>query len=112
MAPTGERRTQWWVFAELSRRLDLPLFGSSRRAAALADRVLDDEVIAEAMAIGARHPWSEVRAAPYGMADDALPAGWLVPGRFPHLLTWPHRSSPASSTDRGRRRRAPPVSWS
>jgi hypothetical protein len=28
VTPTGERRTQWWVFAELSRRLDLPLFGS------------------------------------------------------------------------------------
>ena len=28
--PLGERRPQWWVFAELSRRLGLPLFGSAR----------------------------------------------------------------------------------
>jgi len=86
VAPTGERRPQWWVFAELSRRLDLPLFGSSRRAAEVAGRPLDDEVIAEVITLGARHPWNEVRAAPYGMADDPLPAGWLVPGRLPHLL--------------------------
>jgi anaerobic selenocysteine-containing dehydrogenase len=86
VAPVGERRNQWWIFAELSRRLGLPLFGSSRRDAQLAGRDLDDEVIAEVMASGARHPWADVRAAPYGMADDPLPAGWLVPGRLPRLL--------------------------
>ena len=32
--PLGERRPQWWVFAELSRRLGLPLFGSRKRDAA------------------------------------------------------------------------------
>jgi anaerobic selenocysteine-containing dehydrogenase len=38
------------------------------------------------MASVARHPWAEVRAAPYGMADDPLPAGWLVPDRLPGRL--------------------------
>ena len=84
--PVGERRNQWWIFAELSRRMGLPLFGSSRRDAQLAGRPLDDEVIAESMASVARHPWAEVRAAPYGMADDPLPAGWLVPDRLPGRL--------------------------
>ena len=37
------------MFTELSRRMGLPLFASARRSAALADRVLDDEVIAESM---------------------------------------------------------------
>ena len=69
-----------------SRRLGLPLFGSSRRAAALADRSLDDEVIAEAMAGQARHPWYEVRAAPVRRGRRRARAGWLVPGRLPHRL--------------------------
>jgi anaerobic selenocysteine-containing dehydrogenase len=86
VAPLGERRNQWWIFAELSRRLGLPLFGSTRRDTLLAGRDLDDEVIAESMATAARHPWTEVRAAPYGMADDPLPPGWLVPERLPRLL--------------------------
>jgi anaerobic selenocysteine-containing dehydrogenase len=86
VAPRGERRPQWWVFAALSRRLGLPLFGSARRDAALADRDLDDEVIAEALALGARRPWAEVRQSPYGVLDDALGPGWLVPTRLPHRL--------------------------
>ncbi len=86
VAPTGERRQQWWMFAALSRRLGLPLFASPRRDAELAGRVLDDEVIAEQMLTHSRRPWSEVRAAPYGVLDDPLPAGWLVPDRLPHRL--------------------------
>jgi anaerobic selenocysteine-containing dehydrogenase len=86
MAAHAERRPQWWVFAELSRRLGLPLFGSTRRDAVLAGRELDDEVIAESIAAGARRPWDEVRAAPYGVLDGSLEPGWLVPTRLPHLL--------------------------
>lgn len=84
--PLGERRPQWWVFAELSRRLGLPLFGSRKRDALLAGVELDDAAIAAALADGARHPWDEVRAAPYGVLDDALDAGWLIPDRLPGLL--------------------------
>ena len=51
--PVGERRPQWWIVAELARRLGLPVFGSKRRDAALADRHVDDEVIAESI-LGAR----------------------------------------------------------
>ncbi|MEI4908083.1 hypothetical protein Q8G40_28780, partial [Klebsiella pneumoniae] len=49
VAPQAERRPQWWVFAELSRRLELPLFGSARRDAALADRRRDDLVVEPAV---------------------------------------------------------------
>jgi anaerobic selenocysteine-containing dehydrogenase len=84
--PIGQRRAQWWMFAELSRRLGLPLFGSARRDAELAGVELDDEVIAAAMAGHARRPWAEVRAEPYGILDGALGPGWLIPGRLPHLL--------------------------
>jgi anaerobic selenocysteine-containing dehydrogenase len=84
--PLGQRRPQWWVFAELSRRLGLPLFGSSRRDEALAGRSLDDEVIAASVAGQARRSWSEVRAAPYGVLDDSIGPGWLIPDRLPGLL--------------------------
>jgi anaerobic selenocysteine-containing dehydrogenase len=86
VAPRAERRSQWWVFAELSRRLDLPLFGSARRDATLAGVELDDEAIAAAMAVGSRRPWDEVRAEPYGILDGTLSPGWLVPDRLPDLL--------------------------
>lgn len=82
----GERRPQWYVFAELSRRLGLPLFGSARVDAMLADRALDDETVAATLARSARHPWADVAAAPYGVRDDALPPGWLVPDRLPRPL--------------------------
>ena len=84
--PLGERRPQWWMFAELGRRMGLPLFGSARRDAELADGDVDDEVIAASISGQARRPWAEVRAAPYGVRDDVGGPGWLVPGRLPRLL--------------------------
>ena len=86
LAPVGERRPQWWVFAELARRLGMPMFGSARRDAALADRDVDDEVVAESIMASARRPWSEVRAEPYGIRDDSVAPGWLVPSRLPQRL--------------------------
>ena len=86
LPPVGERRPQWWVFAELARRLGLPAFGSARRDAALADREVDDEVVAESIMTNARRSWAEVRATPYGIRDDSVAPGWLVPGRLPQRL--------------------------
>jgi anaerobic selenocysteine-containing dehydrogenase len=86
VAPKGDRRPQWWMFAELSRRMGLPLFGSVRRDAQLAGVALDDDVIAAAMAGHARRPWAEVRAQPYGIRDQSVAPGWMIPGRLPHLL--------------------------
>ncbi len=86
VSPVGERRQQWWMFAELSRRLGLPLFGSARRDADLAARVLDDEVVSASLFGHSRRPWQDVRAAPYGIVDDPLTPGWMIPDRLPRRL--------------------------
>lgn len=86
VAPLGERRPQWWIVAELARHLGLPAYGSARRDAALADVEVTDEVIAGALLGGARRPWDEVRAAPFGIRDTSVGPGWLVPGRLPQRL--------------------------
>jgi anaerobic selenocysteine-containing dehydrogenase len=84
--PVGMRRPQWWVFAELSRRMGLPLFGSRRRDAELRRAVLDDDTVAASLAAHARRPYAEVLAAPYGVRDDSVPPGWLVPSALPRRL--------------------------
>ena len=38
VAPVGERRPQWWMFAELARRMGLPAYGTARREAMLTGR--------------------------------------------------------------------------
>jgi anaerobic selenocysteine-containing dehydrogenase len=86
VAPVGQRRPQWWIFAELAGRLGLPRHGSPRRDAALADRIVDDEAIAAAIMGGARRPWAEVRAAPHGIRDTSVAPGWLVPQRLPQRI--------------------------
>jgi anaerobic selenocysteine-containing dehydrogenase len=86
VASTTDRRPQWWMFAELSRRMGLPLFGSARRDAQLAGVALDDEAIAASMAGQARRPWDEVRAQPYGIRDDSVAPGWMIPGRLARPL--------------------------
>ena len=100
----GERRPQWWVFAELARRLGLPVFGSARRDAALAGRDVDDEAIAESImaqrpaAVGrgaghaARHPR---RLGGAGLARARPPSRSASTSRPP--------SSSPSSTPPGRR---------
>ena len=108
VAPRAERRPQWWIFAELGRRLGLPLFGRARVATQLADRPLDDEIVAATLARSARRPWAEVLAAPYGVLDDCLAPGWMIPARLPRPLdvapaelaelfsaAWPDRLPPA-----------------
>jgi anaerobic selenocysteine-containing dehydrogenase len=86
LPPAGQRRPQWWMFAELARRLDMPMYGSARRDAALAGRDVDDATIAESIMASARRPWSEVRDAPYGIRDTSVAPGWLVPARLPQRL--------------------------
>ena len=56
---------------------------SAARAAtpSCASGELDDDVIAASMAAHARRPYAEVLAAPYGIRDDSVAPGWLVPGR-------------------------------
>ena len=47
----------------------------ARRAATSTTRS-----IAESIMASARRPWAEVRAAPYGIRDESVAPGWLVPG--------------------------------
>jgi anaerobic selenocysteine-containing dehydrogenase len=84
--PVGLRRPQWWVFAELAERMGLPRYGSRGRDAALAGTDVDDEAVAATLLRGARRSWQDVRAAPYGLRDDSLEPGWLVPARLPQRL--------------------------
>jgi hypothetical protein len=52
----------------------------------MAGTPLDDDVIAASMLGHSVRSWDDVRAAPYGILEDRLAPGWLVPQRLPHLL--------------------------
>ncbi len=84
--PLGERRPQWWMFAELARRMGLPTYGSARRGAKLEGREVNDATIAESIMGGARRPWEEIGASQYGVRDTSVPTGWLVPALLPQRL--------------------------
>lgn len=69
--PVGERRSMWWVFAELGRRLgyDLGNLGDP-------DSSTDDDVLAVLLA-GARTKYEEVAATGWAEATRELPAQWV-----------------------------------
>lgn len=69
--PVGERRSMWWVFAELGRRLgfDLSSLGDPASSA-------DDDVLAVLLA-GARVKYDEVAATGWAEAERELPAAWV-----------------------------------
>ncbi len=69
--PVGERRSMWWVFAELGRRLgyDLGSLGDP-------DTSTDDDVLAVLLA-GARTKFDEVAATGWAEAPQPLPAPWV-----------------------------------
>ncbi|MCT7661397.1 molybdopterin-containing oxidoreductase family protein [Mycobacterium deserti] len=71
VAPVGERRSMWWVFAELGRRLgyDLGSLGDP-------DTSSDDDVLAVLLA-GARSHYDEVAATGWADAGRELPAPWV-----------------------------------
>ncbi|ULE34655.1 molybdopterin-containing oxidoreductase family protein [Mycobacterium sp. IDR2000157661] len=71
VAPVGERRSMWWVFAELGRRLgyDLGTLGDP-------DRSTDDDVLTVLLA-GARAKYDEVAATGWADAGRELPAAWV-----------------------------------
>ncbi|MGV0158023.1 molybdopterin-containing oxidoreductase family protein [Mycobacterium colombiense] len=71
VAPVGERRSMWWVFAELGRRLgyDLGNLGNP-------DTSTDDDVLAVLLA-GARTGFDEVAAVGWAEAPRELPAAWV-----------------------------------
>jgi anaerobic selenocysteine-containing dehydrogenase len=69
--PVGERRSMWWVFAELGRRLgyDLTSLGNP-------DSSTDDDVLAVLLS-GARTPFDDVAATGWAEAERELPAAWV-----------------------------------
>lgn len=69
--PVGERRSMWWVFAELGRRLgfDLSSLGDPARSS-------DDDVLAVLLA-GGRMKYDEVAATGWADAGRELPAAWV-----------------------------------
>lgn len=71
VAPVGDRRSMWWVFAELGRRLgyDLGTLGDP-------DTSTDDDVLAVLLA-GARTTFDEVAATGWAEAPQPLPAPWV-----------------------------------
>lgn len=71
VAPVGARRSMWWVFAELGRRLgyDLGNLGNP-------DTSTDDDVLAVLLA-GARTGFDEVAAVGWAEAPRELPAAWV-----------------------------------
>ena len=71
VAPVGERRSMWWVFAELGRRLgyDLGALGDP-------DSSTDDDVLAVLLA-GARCRFDEVVAKGWAEVPRELPAAWV-----------------------------------
>ena len=86
VAPAADRKPTSWVFAELSRRMGVPVMGDATVAARLPADFDDDDVLA-AMAGESRIPWPTVRAAQHGLlAPDAPPPGWLIPDLLPRPL--------------------------
>jgi anaerobic selenocysteine-containing dehydrogenase len=71
VAPVGERRSMWWVFAELGRRLGFDLGSLGDPASST-----DDDVLAVLLA-GARCSYSDVVAKGWAEAPQALPAPWV-----------------------------------
>jgi anaerobic selenocysteine-containing dehydrogenase len=69
--PVGDRRSMWWVFAELGRRLgyDLGNLGDP-------DTSTDDDVLAVLLA-GARTKFDEVASTGWAEAPQPLPAPWV-----------------------------------
>ncbi|WP_445166474.1 molybdopterin-containing oxidoreductase family protein [Mycolicibacterium sp. Dal123E01] len=71
VAPVGERRSMWWVFAELGQRLGYDMGGLGDPATSS-----DDDVLSVLLA-GARCTFDEVVAKGWAEAPQALPAPWV-----------------------------------
>jgi anaerobic selenocysteine-containing dehydrogenase len=69
--PVGERRSMWWVFAEIGRRLGYDLGSLGNPASST-----DDDVLAVLLA-GARVKYDDVVAAGWAECPQALPAPWV-----------------------------------
>jgi anaerobic selenocysteine-containing dehydrogenase len=71
VAPVGERRSMWWVFAEIGRRLGHQLGSLGDPATST-----DEDVLAVLLS-GARTPYDELVAAGWAESPRELPAPWV-----------------------------------
>lgn len=83
MAPGGQRRPMWRIFADVGARLGIDVFAGLARA---KGRELETDDVLAAIAARARSGWDQIRAAPNGLIGDPLGPEWLIPGRLPHRL--------------------------
>jgi anaerobic selenocysteine-containing dehydrogenase len=67
VAPVGERRSMWWVLAELGRRLGHEL----------ADTAATDEAMLARVSAGVRGGYDELMASGWAEAPLELPAAWV-----------------------------------
>ncbi len=67
VAPVGQRRSMWWVLAEIGRRLGHEL----------ADTHATDEAMLAQVSSGGRAPYDELVANGWAEADRELPAPWV-----------------------------------
>jgi anaerobic selenocysteine-containing dehydrogenase len=68
--PVGERRSTWWVLAELGRRLGYELGDTT------GERATDDAMLAKISKRG-RRPFEQLVADGWAEADHELPAPWV-----------------------------------
>ncbi len=70
VAPCGDRRSVWWVLAELGRRLGYELAGTG-------DEEPTDDAMLERVLAGARSPYADVAATGWVEHGHDLPARWV-----------------------------------
>ena len=88
VAPSGQRRSTWWILAELGRRLGYDLADTS-------DPEADDRMLTQMMR-RARVPFDELSATGFAEAPRELPAAW-VEAHLDRLGGW--RLAPQSLID-------------
>lgn len=84
VAPGGDRRPMWWVFAQLAQRLGQRLTPAILEAMTEVGTVAAEDRLLALGTARARVPWERLRSAPSGVVDDSAPeAGWLIPDLLP-----------------------------
>ena len=111
VAPAGDRKPTSWVFAELSRRMGVPVMGDAALAAGLPEDFTDDDVL-EVMAGESRIPWSDrPRRGPRRAGAAGAGAGLVDPRPAPRPPRPRAGAARAVSSRRGRRP-SPTARWS
>lgn len=103
VSPVGQRRSAWWILAELGRRLGHSRFAESLPDNGIDDQSADDAMLARVMRRG-RTEFVELAATGYSEAPRELPAAW-VEAHLDRLGGW--RLAPQALLDQLAALRAP-----